>query len=67
MLRLSDAIPLTSVISNRKKTISNIQKEVEKEYALKQVIFKCIPINLPKNLDSKDVSVNKKSSFLGCC
>ena len=53
MLRLSDAIPLSGVISNRKKTISNIQKEVEKEYALKQVIiFGCI-INLPKNHDCK--------------
>ena len=66
MLRLSDAIPLTSVISNRKKTISNIQKEVEKEYALKQVIFKCKLINLPKNHDCKDVSVITKLSFLGC-
>ena len=56
MLRLSDAIPLTGVISNRKKTISNIQKEVEKEYALKQVIFKCT-INLPKTQDCKVVPV----------
>ena len=56
MLRLSDAIPLTGVISNRKKTISNIQKEVEKEYALKQVIFKCT-INLTKIQDCKEVPV----------
>lgn len=48
MLRLSDSIPLAGVISNRKKTISNFQKEAEKQYALKQVIFKCT-INLPKN------------------
>ena len=38
MLRLSDSIPLAGVISNRKKTISNFQKEAEKQYALKQVI-----------------------------
>jgi hypothetical protein len=42
MLRLSDATHLAGVISNRKKTISNFQKEVEKEYVLKQVIFKNI-------------------------
>ena len=48
MLRLSDAIPLTGAISNRKKTFSNFQKQAEKEYALKQVISKCT-INLPKN------------------
>ena len=62
MLRLSDSIPLAGVISNRKKTISNFQKEAEKQYALKQVIFKCT-INLPKTHYCKDVSVNTKLIF----
>ena len=59
MLRLSDSIPLAGV---RKKTISNFQKEAEKQYALKQVIFKCT-INLQKTHDCKDVSVNTKLIF----
>ena len=62
MLRLSDSIPLAGVISNRKKTISNFQKEAEKQYALKQVIFK-YTINLPKSHDCKDLSVNTKLIF----
>ena len=62
MLRLSDAIPLAGVISSRKKTFSNFQKEVEKEYVMKQVIFKCI-------IYQKITRVCNiyKIKFLGCC